>query len=84
MGIGIPLTASDLRAAADVLDSAIKVFGENNYDENPTKNYTKFGRQFDQIDLRVYRDGALEDESEIIGRITYYDGWLGFYPEGED
>lgn len=70
----VPLTSSDLRDIAKTLDGVIKRFGEEDND------YTAFGRQFYNIKLDVMRLGG----DEVVGTIGYYDGWLGFWPKGEE
>lgn len=70
--MGVPLTAWELREVAKTLDSVKRKFGES-YDETETP----FGKSFYQIDLEVLRP----DTDERVGRIKYYDGFLGFYPD---
>jgi hypothetical protein len=72
--IDVPLTSWELREIARVLDETERKFGDSAGDAG----LTKFGKRFYQINLEVLRP----DSDEIVGRITYYDGWLGFYPAG--
>lgn len=65
----VPLMSGDLRVLADVLDKAVKKFGEQD-------ELTTFGEKFYDIDLEVIRP----DSDEPVGVIAYHDGWLGFHP----
>lgn len=65
----IPLTSFDLREIAKTLDSVVRALGEHD-------NLTKFGKQFFDVQLDVLRP----DSEDVIGSISYYDGWLGFFP----
>jgi hypothetical protein len=74
--IDIPLTASDLREIAKVVDSVERKFG---FDEDMGgKGLTAFGAQFTDFVLTVCRPG----DEEPVGQVVYYDGWIGFLPFG--
>lgn len=70
--MNIPLTPSDLRDLAKTLDRVRRTFGEED-------TVTKFGELFYQIRLEVLRPGG----EDVIGTISYEDGWLGFTPKGD-
>jgi len=67
----VPLTASDLRGIAKVLDETARKFGEPEI-----KGLTTYGANFDDIELVLNRPGS----GDPVGVIAYYDGWLGFHP----
>ena len=71
--MSLPLTSSDLREIAKTLDDTTRKFGEL---DNPTK----YGEKFYQIRLEVLRPGG----DDVVGHITYEDGWLGFVPKGAE
>ena len=65
----VPLTSSDLRAIAKILDETRRKFGEDD-------DLTAYGSKFYDIELQVVRP----EGDEQVGVIAYYDGWLGFHP----
>lgn len=65
-----PMTAGDLREIARYLDRVCRAVGEFG-------EYTKLGEPIVNLDAEIR---IPDDDGDPVGRIVFYDDWIGFAP----